>query len=411
MNEEILDKYFRQMLIDGKSEATINTAKNVMKTFFVRYGDKDIKQITPDDIKDYIHYLMTTKFKQNNKSKTKKKLEDSSVFQKKSVLRQFLKWLHKTYPEVPDLISHIELKKLQPKELPDRLTDTEIRAMIEKSHSPRDKALIAFLADSGCRRGELLNIKLKHVKFLDDGTAEVLLPKGKTKPRRIFVIWSAAYLDVWISNHPLKNDGEAYLFCSNREPYGKFSTTGLWGQVDAIAKRADIKKRVYIHLFRHTRATQLAQQGFSNQEMNVELGWVAGSTMFNVYVNLSGVNTDNKKRALAGLQIIEPIKAGIKTKECPRCHRVNPIDADRCKICRTAISEAEIAKEKAIEEAKKAEAEKAEAEKLEIMKKEFREQMMEEVRNAVQAEVKKSKYAKRYELMEYVTEQRKGKQN
>src|SRR5665647_305163 len=131
MNEEILDKYLRQMLIDGKSEATINTAKNVMKTFFVWYGDKDIKQITEDDIKNYIHYLMTTKFKQNNKSKTKKKLEDSSVFQKKSVLRQFLKWLHKTYPEVPDLISHIELKKLEPKELPDRLTDTEIRAMIE----------------------------------------------------------------------------------------------------------------------------------------------------------------------------------------------------------------------------------------------------------------------------------------
>ena len=247
MNEEILDKYLRQMLIDGKSEATINTAKSVMKTFLVWFGDKDIKQITSDDIQNYIHCLVTTKFKQNNKCKEKKKLEDSSIFQKKSVVRQFLKWLHKTYSEVPDLISHIELKKLQPKELPDRLTDTEIRAMIEKSHTPRDKALIAFLADSGCRRGELLNIKLKHVKFLDDGTAEVSLPKGKTKARRIYVIWSAAYLDVWMSNHPLKNDGEAYLFCSNREPYGKFSTTGLWGQVDAIAKRAGIKKRVYIH--------------------------------------------------------------------------------------------------------------------------------------------------------------------
>ena len=335
MNEELLDKYLRQMLIDGKSEATIHTAKNVMKTFFIWYGERDVKQITADDIKNYIHYLMTTKFQQN-KSKAKKKLEPSSIFQKKSVLRQFLKWLHKEYPEVPNLISHIELKKLQQKELPDRLTDAEIRMMIEKSHSPRDKALIAFLADSGCRRGELLNVKLKHVKFLDDGTAEVLLPKGKTTARRIYVIWSAAYLDVWISNHPLKNDGESYLFCSNRDPYGKFSTTGLWGQVDAIAKRAGIKKRVYIHLFRHTRATQLAQQGFSNQEMNVELGWTAGSTMFNVYVNLSGVNTDNKKRTLAGLQIIEPIKAGIKTKECPRCHRVNPVDADRCFSCRTA---------------------------------------------------------------------------
>jgi len=87
--------------------------------------------------------------------------------------------------------------------------------------------------------------------------------------------------------------------------------------------------------------------------MNVEMGWTAGSTMFNTYVNLAGVNTDNKKRSLAGLQIIEPIKAGIKTKECPRCHRVNPEDADRCLMCRTAISQAEIDKESAIEEAKK----------------------------------------------------------
>jgi integrase/recombinase XerD len=192
-----------------------------------------------------------------------------------------------------------------------------------------------------------------------------LLPKGKTVARRNYVIWCAAYLHTWISSHPLKDDGEAYLFCSNREPFNVLSQTGLWEQVKVIAKRAGIKKRIYIHLFRHTRATQLAQQGFSNQEMNVEMGWTAGSVMFNTYVNLAGVNTDNKKRVLAGLQIIEPVKAGIRTMECPRCHRVNPIDADRCFSCRTAISKAEVDKDKALEEAKK-EAEK-QALKSEIM--------------------------------------------
>jgi integrase/recombinase XerD len=162
MNEEVLEKYLIQMSNSGKSETTVKTAKSIMKNFFIWYGEKSSKQITADDIEKYINYLMTTKFDQHNPKKEKKKLEESSVFQKKYVLRQFLKWLHKIYPEVPDLSTQIELKKMKRKELPDRLTDEEIRMMIEKSHLPRDKAMIAFLAESGCRRGELLGIKIKY---------------------------------------------------------------------------------------------------------------------------------------------------------------------------------------------------------------------------------------------------------
>jgi len=260
MNESILEKYLVQMSNAGRSESTVNTAKSILKNFFIWYGDKDVKQITADDVEKYIHYIITTKFDQHGKNKPKKKLEALTVFQKKSSLRQFLKWLYKTYPEAPDLTTCIELRRVKRKELPDRLTDEEIRSMIGKSQNPRDKAMIAFLAESGCRKGELLNIKLRHIRFFDDGTAEVHLPRGHTVARRIYVIWSAAYLFEWLNSHPLKDDSEAYCFCSNRKPFGMLSSTGFWEQVKTLAERAGIKKRVYAHLFRHTAATRLAQQ-------------------------------------------------------------------------------------------------------------------------------------------------------
>jgi site-specific recombinase XerD len=387
MNEDILDEYLSKLIFDGRSESTIYTARCIIKNFFIWYGDRDIKSIAKADINKYIAYLTTTEFPMHGHGKTKKKLEPSSIFQKKSAIRQFLKWLYKEYPEeVKDLTSVIELKTIKRRELPQLIQDDELRRMIETSQNPRDKALIAFLYDSGCRRGEMLGIKNKHIKFMPDGCCEVLVPKGKTTTRRILLIWSSQYIHTWKSNHPLKDDPEAYFFCSLRSPFGKFSKTGLWEQLKLIAKRADISHNIHPHLFRHTRATNMASEGYSNQEMNAELGWTAGSTMFNTYVQLSGVCTDNKKRKLAGLPIMDEIKSGMKTVECPRCHRICPAEVDRCAVCMMAISEAAKKEDWIEEELKKKEL----MDSVEIMVHERLEEQRKEMDEWIERIIKKS---------------------
>ncbi len=61
------------------------------------------------------------------------------------------------------------------------LTSEEIQQMIANCQYIRDKALLAFYADSGCRVSELLSIKVENIDF---ETGEVLIPHLKRGVRK-----------------------------------------------------------------------------------------------------------------------------------------------------------------------------------------------------------------------------------
>jgi len=168
-------------------------------------------------------------------------------------LKKFLKGVN------PVACAAIELKKTTTKKLPeDILTQEEIEKLLSIAGNNRDRALIATFYESGARKGEILSTKLKHVTF-DENGAQITFPEGKTGARRIRLVFAASYLREWITVHPKKENREAPLFCSLREPHPVISKTGLANQLDELAKRAGLEKHLHPHAFRHARATHLAE--------------------------------------------------------------------------------------------------------------------------------------------------------
>lgn len=94
------------------------------------------------------------------------------------------------------------------------LTEEEIKKLIDFAPSVQEKALIATLYESGCRIGELIFLKIGHVKFDDHGAQ--LFVTGKTGLRRVRVVASVPYLIEWLNKHPLKDDSEAFFWTNNR---------------------------------------------------------------------------------------------------------------------------------------------------------------------------------------------------
>jgi len=76
------------------------------------------------------------------------------------------------------------------------------------------------------------------------------------------VIFSTKYLAEWLSDHPSASDPEAPLWIklSHKNYLKPLEYKDIQLQLKKIAKRAGIKKKIYAHLFRHTRATKLLQQ-------------------------------------------------------------------------------------------------------------------------------------------------------
>ena len=81
---------------------------------------------------------------------------------------------------------------------------------------------------------------------------------------------------------------------------GKADSTKIteWKVFKKIARKAGIEKKVYPHLFRHSRATQLARY-LTEMEMKIFFGWSKNSNMPSVYVHLSGRDIDEKIIQLA----------------------------------------------------------------------------------------------------------------
>jgi len=100
-----------------------------------------------------------------------------------------------------------------------------------------------------------------------------------------------------------------------------------------LCRKAGIKKRCNPHMFRHSRATFLADH-LTEFQMNQYFGWIQGSKMPSTYVHMSGSRIDASILALNGISNPETKKEStMKPKICPRCDTINVSEAKFCIRC------------------------------------------------------------------------------
>lgn len=108
---------------------------------------------------------------------------------------------------------------------------------------------------------------------------------------------------------------------------------GLKRVLTTTAKRAGIKKKIFPHLFRHSRATHLAKD-LTEQEMKIFFGWTPRSNMTSVYVHLSGQDVEDKLLAIKGLKEEHNKKKEVlKVMICPFCSVKNSGTNKFCSNC------------------------------------------------------------------------------
>lgn len=338
--ERILERVFvkiKDSSIDEESKANILeflrdcTVQGLSKPRVIKYGEmlgqcaklfgKPFSQVIKDDMFSFVQEIEERNY------------SDWTKRDYKIVIKRFFKWLRKSedYPEeVRWIKAKIRKNNMLPEEL---LTEDEVKKMAEAASNPRDRALVLVLYESGCRIGEILSLKIKNVQFDDHGAQ--LIVNGKTGSRRVRILFSQAELASWINIHPLRNDLDAPLWIT----LGTNSRNSILNYRTACeilketAKRAGIKKRIYPHLFRHSRATFLANH-LTEAQMKQYFGWVQGSNMAATYVHLSGRDVDSALLKLQGIKVDEDNKESkLKVVVCPRCDEKNSSTSKFCCRC------------------------------------------------------------------------------
>lgn len=127
----------------------------------------------------------------------------------------------------------------------------------------RDLTLLATLYDTGARVSELINLKVRDVKF-DKTTTIRLFGKG-SKVRIVPVIGNTSdLLKQYFKEHNLENNSDSYVFVSKlkqqlTEPGVKYIIEKYRSLAENVSPL--VPKNIYPHMFRHSKAMHLLESG------------------------------------------------------------------------------------------------------------------------------------------------------
>lgn len=275
-------------------------------------------------------------------------LEENTRYRVFVALRLFFRWLHDLGgDETPIEFKRFKIqrppkKRLKPQDL---ITPEELHKMLRFCRNAMERCIIALLAEAGPRAGEILSFRVGDIerdqwgymaRMPDDGTGL------KTGPRPLRLVTSADFLSAWLQEHAMRDKADAPLFygLSRRAPYKGLAYNSLWSLVNRLKKDAEIQKRIYPHLYRHTAATNLAKKGVQGQFLTMHFGWTDDSDMPATYVHLSEHDVDRRILAAHGVQVdAENQGDALEKIVCEACKKVNLPQALFCASCELPLTQ------------------------------------------------------------------------
>ena len=258
-----------ELKLSNQSEKTIE-AYIFHNKKFIEYIKKKPQQVTTDDVKKYISYLMD----KGNSTRT---------------IRLAIAALKCYYQNIMkrNIIKNIHRPKLE-KTIPAVLENNEIMKMIEVTKNPKHKLLITLLYSSGVRISEALKLKKENLNL---EKKYLFVKSGKGKKDR-FTKLSDKFIEQYLS---YEKEISNYLFESSFNKNKPITIRTAEMIIENSARLAGIQKPVYPHMIRRTFATHLIDNGTQIHLVSSMLGHSHIETTKNSYIKFRTSHLDNIK--------------------------------------------------------------------------------------------------------------------
>lgn len=343
-NKAKLEEYYRHITSQGLALTSINNRLKVLRYFF-NYVKKPYNKITKEDIEHFLVEGWDTQRTQTYSNgvkitRTPKKWSARTQQLYKLSILYFYIWSSKIgkYDPLPEHVNWIKRKRVKLEYIENILSREEVKRILENAICTRDKCAVNVLYDAALRISELAGIRIKDIEF--DSYGASVKVSGKTGERKIRLVDSVPAVKHWLNEHPFKDDRNKELFICLRSTFGKpMLTSGIYKVVQNAVQRAKINKKVHPHLFRHSKLTHMAEEGFNEMELRVFAGWTKSSPMPEVYLHIGAKELDEKIRRKNGMitedeeKKIEKDKLHLKNRVCPMCEEKNDVTNKFCYKC------------------------------------------------------------------------------
>jgi len=325
----LVEKYDTVMIVGSLKEATRSKHFEIILSLSRMLSKKPWISLSRDDVNELTSVVMQS-YSTNGE-------ETNTTYDHKKILKIFFRWLKLGSREFrvvgdPDEVKDVRCRTVADKLVRESLVSAEeLDKLLHHCFNLRDKAFLHVLYESGMRAGEILSLQIKHLQTTDYGVK--IAPTGKTGARPIHLVESTPSLAKYLAGHPYNDDPEAALWINlEGKKYGETLEYAAAAKIlKSAARRAKIKKRVYLHLVRHSAVTNCARW-LGEAEMRKRFGWTFTSKMPSKYNHIDQTDVEDKVLAHYGIEknhTVEPRKPKI----CHICTNPNAFDSDMCDRC------------------------------------------------------------------------------
>lgn len=253
--EEIL-RFKSWMRQKRYSESTIESYSEVIAIFFAYYSDKQIFEITNNDIISF-----------NTKYIIEKKLSFSYQNQFVNAIKLFFKKNYSRNLEIEDIE-----RPRRPKKLPKVIAKNDVKRMLKSIRNEKHKMALTMIYACGLRRSELINLKLEHINskrktltiFNGKGFKDRVLPLSDKLLEQIKKYYFLYKPKVYLIEGQYKST-----------PYSEASLEKIFHKyLENIIKTHNFT----LHCLRHSYATHLLESGTDLRYIQTLLGHKSSKT-------------------------------------------------------------------------------------------------------------------------------------
>lgn len=239
-----------------------------------------LSSITVNHLRLHIHRISTNK-------RTGKPLAQTTLDQRKSIIRSFFQWLYEE--EYIEKDPSIRIKPVRPDSRPrEAYEDVQIESLRDACTTDRDRAIVDVLTSSGIRVAECAGLKISDVD-LDKREIKVF---GKGAKHRTAYIDARAVVSIRRYLDGRSDTNEA-LFVSLRHPHDRVTTNCIRTMLHNLKPEMQTGN-VIPHRFRHTMATNAITNGMPIESIQMLLGHSSiSTTMRYAHVSMDKVKRDH----------------------------------------------------------------------------------------------------------------------